>query len=212
MAAVVLEKSIVTRFVCKNLEDVSFIFVNLRKAKTVFGSAKLILDELGQNSIKSANGLNEAIEKIGFSIKAKLDSEGKKVFVLVLDEIDVLFYDIRGKPSDFLYKLLVIEEKLRENNYLMCIITISNHLLGNYNIDDRVKSRIGSSEVCFEPYSKDEVLKILQEVSKKAFIQKNQTKGCYKNVLTLVHLSMVMHDVPLIFYEELLKLLLQILK
>lgn len=165
-------KSIVTRFVCKNLEDVSSIFVNLRKAKTIFGSAKLILDELGQNSIKSANGLNEAIEKIGFSIKAKLDSEGKKVFVLVLDEIDVLFYDIRGKPSDFLYKLLVIEEKLRENNYLMCIITISNHLLGNYNIDDRVKSRVGSSEVCFEPYSKDEVLKILQEVSKKAFIQK----------------------------------------
>jgi len=42
-------KSIVTRFVCKNLEDVSSIFVNLRKAKTVFGSAKLILDELGQN-------------------------------------------------------------------------------------------------------------------------------------------------------------------
>jgi len=165
-------KSIVTRFVCENLEDISYGFINLRKAKTVFGAANLILEELGQESIKNAHGLNEAMGKIDSSIKAKLDSVQNKVFVLVLDEVDALFYDTRGKPSDFFYKLLVIEEKLREDGYLVCIITISNHILGNYDLDDRVKSRIGSSEVYFEPYSKDEVLKILQEVSTKALITK----------------------------------------
>ena len=32
-------KSIVTKYVCENLGDASFCFVNLRKAKTVFGAA-----------------------------------------------------------------------------------------------------------------------------------------------------------------------------
>jgi archaeal cell division control protein 6 len=174
-------KSTVVKFVCENLdEDISYAFVNLRKARTVFGCANLILTELGQPSLKSAQGINTAIEQISNAIEQSLSSNKKKnnnndnntnakLFVLVLDEFDVLLYDKRGKPSDFIYKLLVMEEKLRENGYLTCIVAISNNVMSDYEIDDRVRSRIGNSEVFFEPYAQQAVLAILKDRAAKAF-------------------------------------------
>jgi cell division control protein 6 len=177
-------KSTLVKFVCENLDedDISYAFVNLRKARTVFGCANLILTELGQPSLKSAQGINTAIEHISNAIEQHLSKNNKKnnnsgnnntakLFVLVLDEFDVLLYDKRGKPSDFIYKLLVMEEKLREKGYLMCIVAISNNVMSDYEIDDRVRSRIGSSEVFFEPYTQQAVLAILKDRAEKAFSQ-----------------------------------------
>jgi cell division control protein 6 len=166
-------KSTVVKFVCQNIQDVvSFAFVNLRKSKTVFGSANLILSELGSSNLKSAEGLNKAVDKIGERIEAILISENKKFFLLVLDEYDVIFSDPRGKPSDFVYKLLTLEENLREKGLWLCIITISNNALSDYELDDRVKSRMGNSEVFFEPYSEDDVMQILLDRADKAFLKK----------------------------------------
>jgi cell division control protein 6 len=167
-------RSTIVKFVCENLDDdnISCAFVNLRKARTVFGCANLILTELGQHSLKSAQGINTAIEQISTAIEQCLSNKGNsnsKFFILVLDEFDVLLYDKRGKPSDFIYKLLVMEEKLREKGYLMCIIAISNNVMSDYEIDDRVKSRIGTSEVFFEPYALQAVLAILKDRAAKAF-------------------------------------------
>ena len=178
-------KSTVVKFVCENLDDddgdggISYAFVNLRKARTVFGCANLILTELGQPSLKSAQGINTAIEQISNAIEQRLSKSKKnnssnnttKLFVLVLDEFDVLLYDKRGKPSDFIYKLLVMEEKLREKGYLMCIVAISNNVMSDYEVDDRVRSRIGTSEVFFEPYTQQAVLAILKDRAAKAFSQ-----------------------------------------
>jgi cell division control protein 6 len=176
-------KSTIVKFVCENLdEDISYAFVNLRKARTVFGCANLILTELGLPSLKSAQGINTAIEQISNAIEQRLSNNKKKnnnnsgnntakLFVLVLDEFDVLLYDKRGKPSDFIYKLLVMEEKLREKGYLMCIVAISNNVMSDYEIDDRVRSRIGSSEVFFEPYTQQAVLAILKDRAEKAISQ-----------------------------------------
>jgi cell division control protein 6 len=177
-------KSTIVKFVCENLdEDISYAFVNLRKARTVFGCANLILTELGLPSVKSAQGINTAIEQISNAIEQRLSKNKKKknnnsgnnttakLFVLVLDEFDVLLYDKRGKPSDFIYKLLVMEEKLREKGYLMCIVAISNNVMSDYEIDDRVRSRIGSSEVFYEPYTQQAVLAILKDRAEKAFSQ-----------------------------------------
>jgi archaeal cell division control protein 6 len=46
---------------------------------------------------------------------------------------------------------------------------ISNNALYDYELDDRVRSRIGSSEVFFEPYKKGDVSKILHARAKDAF-------------------------------------------
>src|SRR5215212_1247243 len=168
-------KSTVVKFVCENLDEdgISYAFVNLRKARTVFGCANLILTELGQASLKSAQGINTAIEQISSAVEQGLsnmkNNNNTKLFVLVLDEFDVLLYDKRGKPSDFIYKLLVMEEKLREKGYLMCIVAISNNVMSDYEVDDRVRSRIGTSEVFFEPYTKQAVLAILKDRAEKAF-------------------------------------------
>lgn len=169
-------KSVIVRFVCENLGEISYAFVNLRQAKTVFGAANLILGELGAPSLKSAQGINLAIEKLGGVIESVLQNKGNKLFVLVLDEYDVIFYDKRGKPSDFIYKLIVLEESLREKGLLLCIIGISNNVLTDHDLDDRVRSRIGSSEIFFESYSKSDVLDILKERAKEAFSTKIDDK------------------------------------
>jgi cell division control protein 6 len=47
-------KSTVVKFVCENLTDLmSFRFVNLRKARTLFGCANLILGNLGGETLTS---------------------------------------------------------------------------------------------------------------------------------------------------------------
>lgn len=166
-------KSTVVRFVCSNIGDIaSFAFVNLRKSHTVFGSANLILAELGEADLKSADGINKAADKIGAKIENILLAENKKLFLLVLDEYDSIFSDSRGRPSDFVYRLLTLEESLREKGLWLCIVTISNNAMADYDLDDRVKSRMGSSEVFFPPYTKDDVKKILVDRAEKAFAVK----------------------------------------
>ena len=170
-------KSTVVRFVCQNIDDLAATaFVNLRKTRTVFGCANLILSELGSESLKSADGINKVVDKMRERIEEILVSEAKKFLILVLDEYDVIFSDKRGKTSDFMYKLLILEENLREKDLWLCIITISNNSLSDYELDDRVKSRMGNAEVFFPPYSNGDVTEILQDRAKKAFAKKVDDK------------------------------------
>ena len=170
-------KSTLVRFVCHNIGDVaSFAFVNLRRSRTIFGSANLILAELGGSSLQSADGINKAVDKIGNKIEEILLAENKKLFFLVLDEYDSIFSDPRGRPSDFVYKILTLEESLREKGLWLCVVTISNNAMADYDLDDRIKSRIGSSEVFFPPYTKSDVEKILQDRAEKAFAIKVDEK------------------------------------
>ena len=163
-------KSAVTRFVCKNLEGIQHAFVNLRKAKTVFGCANLILSELGLPNVKNAQGLDYAFAQIRHSIEERLEAlGGNAMFVLVLDEFDALFSDPRGRPSDFVYNLLSIAEDLKDRELYMCTVGISNSVAFDHALDERVKSRIGSSDVFFEPYSKSDVLAILGARARQAF-------------------------------------------
>jgi len=167
-------KSTLIKYVCNHTPDIKMCYANLRKAKTIFGCANLILNALDQPSLKSAQGINVAMEKIQQGI---FDSMGfNKLFVLVLDEFDVLFYDKRSNPSDFVYKLIEMQAELIEKRCLTMIITISNNVLAEYDLDDRIRSRIGNSEIFFKPYSKDEVLKILEHRAQEAFGKKLDRK------------------------------------
>lgn len=65
-------KSTLVRFVCENLKDISYCFINLRKSKTVFGSANLILSELGQPNLKSPQGINYSLERIESAIESNI--------------------------------------------------------------------------------------------------------------------------------------------
>lgn len=157
-------KSTVVKFVCQNMEDdLKSVYVNLRKAKTLFSCANRILCDLGLEPLKGAVGLDAVFGKIKNKISEMLSVDGKKFFVLVLDEIDVIFSDKRGDASDFIFKLLTLTEELRHEDRWLCIITISNNPMIYHDLDDRVKSRMGSSEVIFSPYTKEEVYDVLYD-------------------------------------------------
>ena len=71
-------KSTVVKFVCENMTDlISFRFVNLRKARTVFGCANMILAQLHGESLTSSQGLNKAVDCIEKQIIAILEQEKK---------------------------------------------------------------------------------------------------------------------------------------
>lgn len=158
------------RFVCESLDDIALCFVNLRSAKTLFECANLILSELGAKTLPSAKGLGAVISAIKDAIASYLQDAKKQVIILALDEFDMIFYDKRNKPSDFMYKLVVLCEQLKkEKNYQICIVGISNNVVSEYDLDERVRSRIGNSEVYFPAYGYEEILEILRMCSKEAF-------------------------------------------
>ncbi|WP_100181994.1 Cdc6/Cdc18 family protein [Candidatus Nitrosotenuis aquarius] len=163
-------KSTLVRFVCESLDDIALCFVNLRSAKTLFECANLILSELGAEALPSAKGLGAVVLAIKDAIASYLQDAKKHVIILALDEFDMIFYDKRNKPSDFMYKLVVLCEQLKkEKNYQLCIVGISNNVVSEYDLDERVRSRIGNSEVYFPAYGYEEILEILRMCSKEAF-------------------------------------------
>jgi archaeal cell division control protein 6 len=162
-------KTTVVQHVCHEFKDAECAFVNLRRARTIFSATNLILEKLGLEIMKGSKGNKIPFDKILDAINGKLDSNGKKLFVLVLDEFDVIFNDPRGRPSDFIYQLTELEKDLANRGLYFCVIAISNDILSKHDIDDRVKSRLGASEIFFDPYHLGNVLIILEERAKEAF-------------------------------------------
>ncbi|HEU5487906.1 MAG TPA: AAA family ATPase [Candidatus Nitrosotalea sp.] len=164
-------KTTVVKHVCKEFNEAEHEFVNLRRARTVFGATNLVLASLGLEPMKGS-GNKMPYEKMHDAISIRLEKNKKKLFVLVLDEFDVIFGDPRGRPSDFIYQLLELEKDLSQKGFYFCAIGISNNVLSGYDLDDRVKSRIGTSEIFFAPYHYGNVKTILEERAQKAFICK----------------------------------------
>ena len=82
-------KSTIVKLVCENIPSVFYTYVNLRKARTVFGCTNIILSQLGQPQLKNAQGINTAIERIGNSIgelvkRKEKEKENCQLFVLIL--------------------------------------------------------------------------------------------------------------------------------
>ena len=163
-------KSSITRLVCESLLDaISFSYTDLRRARTIFNCANLILSDLDAEPVKSHEGINKALSLIEKRVEEILNTEQRKRFVLILDEFDVIFSDVRSDPSDFVYKLLNIVEKLRNKGYWLCIIAISNTNLLDRPLDERIHSRIGQSEIYFPPYKPWEIYFILKDRARFAF-------------------------------------------
>ena len=174
-------KSSVVRFVCDSLLEsgnvIAYAFANLRMARTVAGCAMLVLEEVAREPAESRLALDEAMQSISDEIKHAASRSGRP-FVLVLDEFDSIFLDTRGRPSDFCYRLLEMQEYLREHDCLMTKVAISNSAMVELDVDDRVRYRMGSeAEVPFGAYTKEEVLRLLHLRAAKAVV------GCEAGML-----------------------------
>jgi len=164
-------KSTIVKYLCKEIEDVvSFSFVNLRKARSNFECANLILTELDCKPVKHYAGISSAIDLIEKQIIKILSNDKKQYFILILDEFDEIFSDKRYSPSNFVFKLLYLVENLRDKGFQLCIAAISNSRTADYHLDERVKSRIDGYEIFFKPYSKEELMHILKDRAQRAFV------------------------------------------
>jgi cell division control protein 6 len=95
----------------------------------------------------------------------RMDKRGG-VFVIILDEIDHL---VRKAGDDLLYNLTSINASLK--NARACVIGISNDLKFTDFLDPRVRSRLGQSDVVFNPYDAIQLQNILRQRAQASLVE-----------------------------------------
>ena len=145
----------------KNIQ-LEFLYVNCKLKKVVDTEYRLIA-ELARYFGKDipATGLpTDEVYKIFFKV---LDSK-KRLFILILDEIDQL---VKKVGDEIIYNLTRINGEL--DNAQLSLIGISNDLIFADNLDPRVKSSLSEEELVFPPYNALQIQDILRKRSEIAF-------------------------------------------
>ena len=167
-------KTAVTSYVCDELEakgreinrPVQSIMVNCRQIDTQYR----VLSHLG-NSLLESHEIDEIpftgwpTDRVFGELVRRMDNRGG-VFVIILDEIDHL---VRKAGDDLLYNLTSINASLKSAR--ACVIGISNDLKFTDFLDPRVRSRLGQSDVVFNPYDAMQLQNILRQRAQGALIE-----------------------------------------
>jgi cell division control protein 6 len=167
-------KTAVTSYVCDELEakgreinrSVQSIMVNCRQIDTQYR----VLSHLG-NSLLESHEIDEIpftgwpTDRVFGELVRRMDSRGG-VFVIILDEIDHL---VRKAGDDLLYNLTSINASLKSAR--ACVIGISNDLKFTDFLDPRVRSRLGQSDVVFNPYDAMQLQNILRQRAEGALVE-----------------------------------------
>ena len=143
-------------------EECEFIYINCETTDTQYG----ILHTIGNQGLDMTQRIpftGWSTEKVYTEMRNYVDSQ-KKVFIVVLDEIDRL---LNKSNEDILYHLLVINENLKYSK--VSLIGISNNTSFMNFLDQRVKSRLGEEKIIFPPYNAKQLEDILRERAKLAF-------------------------------------------
>ncbi len=139
--------------------SVGVCYVNCRLAGTEYR----VLSNL-------CNALNVKVPFTGLAVGEVFDrfKEGldlqRKIFIVVLDEIDAL---IKVRGDTLLYELTRVNETLRHGR--TSIVGISNDLRFKEFLDPRVLSSLSEEEIVFRPYNAAELQDILWERAQTAF-------------------------------------------
>ena len=167
-------KTAVTSYVCDELEakgreinrPVQSIMVNCRQIDTQYR----VLSHLG-NSLLESHEIDEIpftgwpTDRVFGELVRRMDKRGG-VFVIILDEIDHL---VRKAGDDLLYNLTSINASLKSAR--ACVIGISNDLKFTDFLDPRVRSRLGQSDVVFNPYDAMQLQNILRQRAQGALVE-----------------------------------------
>ncbi|MFC7176981.1 Cdc6/Cdc18 family protein [Halosegnis marinus] len=153
-------KTVTTRRVCQEFaarhDDVAVEYVNLKECRSLFSAAREIHLELTGETVGAYEGLDGAFA----GIWAALD-EYPEWTVLLLDEIDHIKQDANYDPSEFLYRLLRGEGKLKRDIQLSAWL-ISNELLEvDLRLDSRVESAMSDEAVFFGPYQHSDLERVV---------------------------------------------------
>lgn len=156
-------RRVATEFAARH-DDLAVEYVNLKECRTLFSAANEILFELTGERVQAYEGLDGAFEAIWTALEEYPDWT-----VLILDEIDHITQDSNYDPSDFFYRLLRGEGKLKRDIQLS-VWLLSNELLEvDLRLDSRVQSAMSDEEVFFPPYGADKLGALITPRLQQAF-------------------------------------------
>jgi cell division control protein 6 len=161
-------KTLTTRRVCQAFaqrhDDVAVEYVNLKECRSLFAAANELHLELTGEKKGSYEGLDGIFEGIWDALSAY-----PAWTVVILDEIDHIQHDSNYDPSDFFYRLLRGEGKLKREIQLSAWL-ISNELLEvDLRVDSRVESAMSDDEVFFPPYDQATLAEVVAPQLEQAF-------------------------------------------
>jgi len=160
-------KTAVTKYVLNKLSSkaqelgasVGGCYVNCRLAGTEYRVLSSLCDALDVKVPFTGLAVGEVFDRF----KEGLDLQ-KKIFIVVLDEIDAL---VKVRGDTLLYELTRVNETLRHGR--TSIIGISNDLRFKEFLDPRVLSSLSEEEIVFRPYDATELQDILWRRARVAF-------------------------------------------
>ena len=160
-------KTAVTKYVLNKLSSkarelgasIGICYVNCRLAGTEYRVLASLCEALAVNVPFTGLAVGEVFDRF----KGGLDLQ-RKIFIVVLDEIDAL---IKVRGDTLLYELTRVNETLRHGR--ISIIGISNDLRFKEFLDPRVLSSLSEEEIVFRPYDAAELQDILWKRAQIAF-------------------------------------------
>lgn len=161
-------KSIVTRYVCQELEkaskkvgkNIKTIYINCEMVSTQYRILCTLANHVGENIPFTGWPTDRVFE----SFREAAEKE-RKTIIVVLDEIDrvTLKYG-----ESVLYYLTRINSELE--NSKLSVVGISNDLKFTDYLDNRILSSLGKEEIIFKPYNARQLEDILNARSEIAFL------------------------------------------
>ncbi|MBT8171650.1 ORC1-type DNA replication protein [Candidatus Bathyarchaeota archaeon] len=160
-------KTAVTKYVLNKLSSkakelgssVEICYVNCRLAGTEYRVLSSLCEALDVKVPFTGLAVGEVFDRF----QKGLDKQ-KKVFIVVLDEIDAL---IKTRGDTLLYELTRVNQNLGQGR--ISIIGISNDLRFKEFLDPRVLSSLSEEEIVFRPYDATELQDILWKRAQLAF-------------------------------------------
>ena len=149
--------------------EVTVPFVNAKTANTGYKVLYEIAENMGINQEEEKKlqvhftglSMGEATDRILDFIQKK-----KKLHVvLVIDEIDSL---VDKNGDDILYNFTRANERMSEGGFIS-LIGVSNSLTFKDKLDPRVRSSLSEEEMVFNPYTVEQLQKILLDRARLAF-------------------------------------------
>jgi cell division control protein 6 len=142
-------------------------FVNTKTANTAYKVLYEIAEDMGINKGEKKLHVHFTGLSMGEATDRILDFIQRKKFyvILVFDEIDSL---VDKNGDDILYNFTRANERISEAGFIS-LIGISNSLTFKDKLDPRVRSSLSEEEMVFNPYTIEQLRKILADRAKLAF-------------------------------------------
>jgi archaeal cell division control protein 6 len=149
--------------------EVTVPFVNAKTANTGYKVLYEIAEDMGINNEEEKKlqvhftglSMGEATDRILDFIQKKR----KLHVVLIIDEIDSL---VDRNGDDILYNFTRANERISQGGFIS-LIGVSNSLTFKDKLDPRVRSSLSEEEMVFNPYTVEQLQKILTDRVKLAF-------------------------------------------